>query len=595
MNIFLQHMAGLVATGEAVNDLSVGHYSDMASRILTCSDYGIFICDAEPSAGLGLHVVYVNEAFLRDTGYTFDEIVGKSPKMLQGPKTDLATVARIRQSLKVFQPIREEILNYKKNGEEFWQSLNIFPIANRQGWFTHWVAIQQNVTRRKLAEAQVFHFAFYDQLTGLPNRRLVLDRLQHALATTTRNHECGALLYIDVDHFKIVNDSLGHSIGDELLRQLSARLTSCIRTTDTVARLGGDEFLVLLEGLSDSIETSASQVLGVGKKILECIAKPYHLQQHTIDCTVSIGATVFQGVGEDVDQLLKRADLALYQVKAQGRNALRFFDEHMQSAMDHKVAIEQDLREGLKKKRFSLLYQPQVDSMGCLVGVEALVRLQHPVCDLILPADFIAVAEETGVILPLGDWVMNAACDQLAQWAMNRFMADISIAVNVSARQFDHEDFVNSVRAALIRSGARASRLKIELTESVSLACLKNTVAKINTLREDGVRFCLDDFGTGYSSLSYLRQLPFDQIKIDQSFVQDLPTNPIACSIVKMIIAVGKALDLDVIAEGVETQSQRDFLADHGCTLYQGYLYGRPVSVEQLMNDSVEKSKAGHL
>jgi diguanylate cyclase (GGDEF)-like protein/PAS domain S-box-containing protein len=595
MNIFRQYKADLVAAGELINDLPSEHYSDLASRILTCSDDGIVICDAEPAAGSGVRVVYVNEAFSRDSGYTFDEIVGKSPKILQGPKTDLATLARIRKSLKAWQPIREEVLNYKKNGEEFWQSLNIFPVADSQGWFTHWVAIQHNVTRRRLAEAQVSHLAFYDQLTGLPNRRLALDRLQHALPTTTRKHECGALLYIDIDNFKVVNDSLGHNIGDELLRQLGARLTSCVRATDTVARLGGDEFLVLLEGLSDSIDASASQVVGVGEKIRECIAKPYHLKQHMIDCTVSIGATVFQGQGEDVEKLLKRADLALYQAKAQGRNALRFFDWDMQSAMDNRVAVERDLRTGLKKNWFSLFYQPQVDSTGCLVGVEALVRLQHPVRGLVLPADFISVAEETGLIISLGGWVMNTACEQLAQWATTPMMADLSIAVNVSARQFHQGDFVNSVRTALDRSGARASRLKIELTESVALVCLKDTVAKINALREDGVCFCLDDFGTGYSSLSYLRQLPFDQIKIDQSFVQDLPSNPDACSIVRTIIALGKTLNLGIVAEGVETQSQQDFLEEHSCTLYQGYLYGRPAPVEQLTNIKVGKSTAGRV
>jgi diguanylate cyclase (GGDEF)-like protein/PAS domain S-box-containing protein len=595
MNFFLQHEVDLVATGEVMSDLPVERYSDLASRILTCSDDGIVICDAELAAGSGMRVVYVNEAFSRDSGYTLDEIVGKSPKILQGPKTDLATLARIRKSLKAWQPIREEVLNYKKNGEEFWQSLNIFPVADSQGWFTHWVSIQHNVTPRKLAEAQVSHLAFYDQLTGLPNRRLVLDRLQQALPATTRKHECAALLYIDLDNFKLVNDSLGHGIGDELLRQVSARLSSCVRATDTVARLGGDEFLVLLEGLSDSIETSASQVVGVGEKIRECIAKPYHLKQHTIDCSVSIGATVFQGQGEDVEKLLKRADLALYQAKAQGRNALRFFDWDMQSAMNNRVAVERDLRTGLKNKRFSLFYQPQVDSTGRLVGVEALVRLLHPVRGLVLPVEFMAVAEETGLIVQLGDWVINAACDQLAQWASTPAMADLSIAVNVSARQFQHEDFVNSVHAALTRSGARASRLKIELTENVALVCLKDTVAKINALREDGVCFCLDDFGTGYSSLSYLRQLPFDQIKIDESLVQDLPSNPDACSTVRTIIALGKTLNLGIVAEGVETQSQRDFLEDHSCTLYQGYLYSQPVPVKQLMNFNVSKSTTGRV
>lgn len=595
MNIFLERNADPMATDEVTGNLPVEHYSDLASRILTCSDDGIVICDAEPAAGVGMRVVYVNEAFSRDSGYAFDEIVGKSPKLLQGPKTDLATLIRIRKSLKAWQPIREEVLNYKKSGEEFWQSLNIFPVANRQGRFTHWVAIQHNVTRRRLAEAQVSHLAFYDQLTGLPNRRLVLDRLQHALPTTTRKHECGALLYIDVDNFKVVNDSFGHNTGDELLRQVSARLTSCVRATDTVGRLGGDEFLVLLEGLSDSIDTSASQVVGVGEKIRECIAKPYHLKEHTINCSVSIGATVFQGQGEDVETLLKRADLALYQAKAQGRNALRFFDWDMQSAMDKRVAVERDLRTGLKKKWFSLFYQPQVDASGRIVGAEALVRLLHPVRGVVLPGEFIAVAEETGLIVTLGDWVINAACDQLAQWAAIPVMADLSIAVNVSARQFHQGDFVSSVRTALTRSGARASRLKIELTESVAIVCLKDTVAKINALRGDGVCFCLDDFGTGYSSLSYLRQLPFDQIKIDQSFVQDLPSDPDACSIVRTIIALGKTLNLGVVAEGVETQSQKDFLEEHSCTLYQGYLYGQPVPVEQLMNLNAGKSAASRV
>ncbi|MCK9389073.1 MAG: EAL domain-containing protein [Sulfuritalea sp.] len=438
----------------------------------------------------------------------------------------------------------------------------------------------QDITERKAAEDQIRNLAFYDPLTLLPNRRLLHDRLQQALASSARSKRQGSILFIDLDNFKILNDTRGHDKGDLLLQQVAQRLTNCIREGDTVARPGGDEFVVMLEDLSELSEEAAAQSEAVGDKILAALNQSYPLAGHKHHCTASIGITLFNDHLNSVDELMKRADLALYQAKAAGRNTLRFFDPQMQALINGRVALEADLRHGLQEKQFVLYYQPQIADDGHLIGAEALLRWRHPDRGLVPPAEFIPLAEETGLILPLGHWVLETACAQIAAWASGAATAHLTLAVNVSARQFRHSDFVDQVLVALGDSGANPKLLKLELTESLVLDDVEDIIAKMTALKAEGVGFSLDDFGTGYSSLSYLKRLPLDQLKIDRSFVLDVFTDSNDAAIAQTIIALGHAMGLSVIAEGVETEEQRDFLAAQGCDAYQGYFYGCPIPVE---------------
>ena len=434
---------------------------------------------------------------------------------------------------------------------------------------------------RKSAQEEIRQLAFYDPLTGLPNRRLLTDRLRHALPACIRNQRHGALLFIDLDHFKNINDTLGHDQGDLLLQQVAARLTGCVREGDTVARQGGDEFVIMLMDLSEVALEAAIQTELVGEKILAALNLPYQFAGHVLHTTASIGATLFDGHIHSTDEQLKRADLAMYQAKSAGRNGLRFFEADMQAAITARAGMEADLRQGLRDGQFLLYYQAQMDDAGCVTGVEALLRWQHPRRGLVLPTEFIPIAEESALILPLGLWVLETACAQLVAWSGRAATAHLTLAVNVSARQFRQPDFVSQVVALLVRSGANPLRLKLELTESLLLDNVEQMIAKMNALKALGVGFSLDDFGTGYSSLSYLKRLPLDQIKIDQSFVRDVLVDPNDAAIVRTIVALAQSLGLAVIAEGVETEAQRAFLASSGCHACQGYLYSRPLPLAQ--------------
>ena len=453
-----------------------------------------------------------------------------------------------------------------------------------------------DVTDRKRAEAEIQNLAFFDPLTHLPNRRLLLDRLQQALAGSARSQRKGALLFIDLDNFKALNDTYGHAQGDLLLQQAAQRLGSCIRQGDTVARLGGDEFVVMLKDLSADATEATDQVASVGAKVLNALKLPYQLGGVQHHSSASVGITLF-GTGEEgdksdaregsgnsslnsglnsVDALFKRADLALYQAKATGRNTLSFFDPAMQVAVAARAELEADLRQGLQDGQFILYYQAQVNAQGELTGAEVLARWQHPKLGMVPPVQFIRLAEDTGLILPLGHWVLETACAQLAKWAGGRETQHLTLSVNVSVRQFHQPGFVQEVLDVTRSSGAPANRLKLELTESLLVDDVDDIIAKMSALKAEGVGFSLDDFGTGYSSLSYLKRLPLDQLKIDQSFVRDALTDPNDAAIAKTIVALGQSLGLTVIAEGVETQAQRDFLWQNGCYAYQGYFFGRP-------------------
>ena len=445
-----------------------------------------------------------------------------------------------------------------------------------QGAITHYVGTQTDISSRKAAEEEIRLLAFYDPLTGLPNRRLMTDRLQQSLAGVARSGAGGALLFVDMDNFKDLNDTQGHEIDDQLLCQVAARLGGCVRQGDTVARLGGDEFVLLLEGLSPHPQEAAAQAESVGRSVLQALGQTYQLGGHAYHSSCSIGVALYADAHGSVDELLKHGDVAMYQSKGAGRNTLRFFDPRTQAAVVARTGLEAGLREALRDGQFLLHYQPQISQHRGLVGAEALVRWQHPQRGLVHPAEFIPVAEAAGLIVPLGHWILRAACLQLVEWAQDPRTAHWTLAVNVSARQFRHQHFVDEVLGVLGETGANPQRLKLELTETLLLDDVEDTIVRMTRLRATGLGFSLDDFGTGFSSLSYLKRLPLDQLKIDQSFVRDLLTDPNDAAIARTIVTLAHSLDLDVIAEGVETAAQRDMLASLGCHLWQGYYFGQP-------------------
>ncbi|PJI96642.1 diguanylate cyclase/phosphodiesterase [Acidovorax sp. 69] len=453
-----------------------------------------------------------------------------------------------------------------------------------------------DVTALRRASAEIESLAFYDPLTNLPNRRLLMDRMQQAIAASVRSGQYGALLFLDLDHFKTLNDTRGHEVGDMLLRQVAQRLQTCVRREDTVARLGGDEFVVMLSDLSASSAEAAAYARRVGEKILRKLNVPYTLGGHAHHSTPSIGATLMGGAIQSSVDLLKQADIAMYQVKSQGRNALCFFDPEMQIVISLRAQLEGDLQVALTARQFVLHYQPQFHLDGRIVGAEALIRWQHPERGLVAPGAFIGVAEESELIVPMGHWVLRTACEQLAAWQGDQRYQHMQLSVNVSARQFRQRDFVARVVEVLRETGARPHLLKLELTESLVLDNVDDTIAKIGMLKTKGVRFSVDDFGTGYSSLAYLTRLPLDQLKIDQSFVRNLGVRHTDDVIVQTILGMARNLELDVIAEGVETEAQKNLLAQYGCVFFQGFLLGRPTPVaelEALMKASVPAAVQG--
>ena len=443
------------------------------------------------------------------------------------------------------------------------------------------VLVYEDVTVMRAATAEIEQLAFYDPLTRLPNRRLLSDRLARALTASARSGQHGAVLFLDLDHFKTLNDTLGHDMGDRLLERVAQRLTACVREQDTVARLGGDEFVVMLEGLGKTSSEARVHAKLVGDKILSSLNQPFRLGANLHNSTPSIGAALFGEGQEEAADLLKQADIAMYQVKASGRNALSFFNVSMQSVITDRASMEADLRTGLVLDQFELYYQGQFDTRNLPVGAEALIRWNHPTRGLVLPSEFIGVAEETALIVPLGYWVLTHACRQLKRWEVVPRRADLVLAVNVSVRQFRQADFVSQVKSVLRETAANPKRLKLELTESLVLANVQDTIEKMNSLKTIGVRFAIDDFGTGQSSLTYLTQLPLNQLKIDQSFVRNIGLQAADAVIIDTIIGMSGNLRLEVLAEGVETPEQRDFLQAHGCGLFQGYLFSRPVSLAE--------------
>jgi diguanylate cyclase (GGDEF)-like protein/PAS domain S-box-containing protein len=565
-----------------VLDVTARRQAEQSSRIAATafeSPEGKTITDAQGT------ILRVNQAFTQITGYSAEEAVGQNPRILKSGRQDDNYYTAMWDSLHTSGTWQGEIWNRRKSGEVYPEWLSISAVRSADGFVCNYVATFTDITQRKRAEDKIEHLASFDALTDLPNRRLMLDRLARAMLRSQRHARHGALMRIDMDGFKNINDTLGYAAGDHLLVEVAARLKLCIRDGDTVARLGSDEFVVILEDLDES-EAAAVHAEGVARKILEQLSLPYCLKVVLDDtvqshrnyiCTASIGITLFRQQSLNCDELMIRADTAMHQAKKAGRNTLRFFDPDMQASVKARSELEADLRVAIDQGQLLLHYQPQVDSGNRVTGAEALVRWQHPQRGLVSPVEFIPLAEDTVLIVPLGDWVLKTACHQLAAWAESPATATLVLAVNVSAHQFSQSNFVDKLLSLIAQTGARPECLKLELTESLLLKNVKAVIATMHVLKAQGISFSLDDFGTGYSCLAYLKLLPLDQLKIDQSFVRDILTDPNDAAIARTVIALGQSMRLAVIAEGVETQGQRDFLESSGCHAYQGYFFSRPL------------------
>jgi diguanylate cyclase (GGDEF)-like protein/PAS domain S-box-containing protein len=580
----IQNRDGTLSKLEVIRDVTELRKSEQELRIAAKafeSQEEMCITDAD-----GV-IQRVNKAFVETTGYNAEEVVGKTFVILKSGKHEAEFYQTIREALERNDHWQGEIWNRRKNGEIYpeWQTVSV--VRGADGQITHYVYVSADISLRKKSEEQIRTLAFYDPLTQLPNRRLLVDRLKQALVINVRNKRQGALLFIDLDNFKSLNDTQGHDTGDLMLVEAATRLQACVRQCDTAARVGGDEFVVLLDDLDADETTAAAQAEVVGEKIRAALGQTYLLGGHEYHSTASIGATLLRGSVGTADEMLRRADVGLYQAKADGRNTLRFFDPALQALVMARVAMETDLRRAISfnavpgQEQFLLHYQPQVDSSGSLTGAEALVRWKHSERGMVSPAEFIPLAEDTGLILPLGHWVLTTACQQLAIWAERPEMAHLTVAVNVSARQFKLPNFVDEVLALVDYFGVKPGNLKLEITESMLLDNVDEMIVKMVALKAKGINFSLDDFGTGYSSLSYLKRLPIYQLKIDQSFVRDILTDPNDAAIAKTIVALSQSMGLAVIAEGVETEGQRDLLALQGCHNYQGYFFSCPLPVEQ--------------
>ena len=536
------------------------------------SQQGIMVTNAKR------RILKVNKAFTEITGYHADEVIGKSPRMLSSNRQDTTFYEDMWQHIYRNGSWQGELWNKRKNGEIYPEWLNISEVKDAAGEVTHYVGAFSDRSYRKVAEQRIESLAFYDALTELPNRTLLIDRLKHALAASVRHRRHGALLLVDLDNFKTINDAHGHDQGDLLIQQVANRLRHCVRESDTLARVGGDKFMVLIEDASHNDQNLASDVKVTGDKILNALRQPYEIGGGRHHSSASIGITLFDGSDQNhIEEPLKQVELAMYQAKTAGRDTLRFFNPQMQANVSARADLESRLREAIAQNQFLLHYQPQVDGINTITGAEVLLRWLDPKLGLIPPAEFIPAAEETRLILPIGQWVLDTACRELARWANHPKMAHLTISVNVSARQFGQHDFVEQVLDTVKRTGANPHRLKLELTESMLVDDVESVIAKMSALKSTGVNFSLDDFGTGYSSLAYLKRLPLDQLKIDQGFVRDILIDPNDAAIARMVIALAESMKLSVIAEGVETTDQRDFLSQLGCPSYQGFLFSKPI------------------
>ena len=549
----------------------------LQQQIFDTSSVAIFLVDRQ-----GI-ITRANESMARMFQRPCAQIVGSPYVSLVHPdERDLAHQKMLALLGSDINEVDLERLYWRSDASMFWGNLSGKRFHDSQGQDRGLLGVIMDITVRRQAQEEIRSLAFYDPLTNLPNRRLLLDRIEHAMAGCARNGTHGAVLFIDLDNFKTLNDTLGHDTGDALLVQVAQRLRENMRQEDTVARLGGDEFIVLLAGLHGSPAQAANEAETVGQHIIQTLSAPYQLGTHAARSTPSLGIALFHGGRTRVDELLKQADLAMYEAKAAGRNTLRFFDPRMQAAINARAAMEKALYRALDNAEFELHYQPQVNAQGRCIGVEALLRWSSPELGMVSPAVFIPVAEETGQILAIGRWVLQQACRQQVLWQQDASTCELEIAINVSARQFRAPDFAPALAQIMAATGANPARLQLELTESMLLQDADECIARMHTLGSLGVRFALDDFGTGYSSLAYLKRLPLSQLKIDQSFVRDILGDANDRAICQAVIALAHSMGLRVIAEGVETREHWQMLQAQGCDEGQGYFFARPLSVDAL-------------
>lgn len=543
----------------------------IAATAFECQE-GMAILDADA------HILQTNGAMLLITGYTAAEVVGKSLDVFAAERQDPELLVNQRREVERTGSWCGEVRNQRKNGELYPAWLTLTGVKNEGNVLTHFVATLTDITERKAREEEIRQLAFYDSLTGLPNRRLLIERLRQAMLDCPRRSQSLALMFLDLDNFKSLNDTLGHDSGDALLGQVAQRLVRCVREVDTVARLGGDEFVVLVEGLEPENGAAAAQAEVIGLKILRALNETYDdLAGVSYRSTSSMGISVYRDSGCSLDELMKQADIAMYQAKEGGGNTLRFFDPAMQASVLERAELEQSVRDGLEHQQFKLYFQPKLNDQRRIVGAEALVRWEHPERGLVLPQAFIGLTEETGLIVPMGQFVLRQACAQLVEWSHHPAYRHLGIAVNVSPREFRQPEFLDHVLGIIQASGADAGKLTLEITESMLVENIVDIVGKMQLLRQHNVRFSIDDFGTGYSSLAYLKMMPLQELKIDRSFVRDVLNDANDATIARAIIALGHELGISVIAEGVETEAQYDFLVANGCRAFQGFLFSPPV------------------
>ena len=582
-------IVGVLGVARDVSERRRAEHEQRIASVAFESQDGMAITDAQ-----GV-IQRVNAAFSRISGYAADELIGQTPRVLKSGRHPPSFYAELWDEIDAHGYWSGEVVNRRRDGSLFDARVSITAVQDEHGHTQHYVGTWQDITAEKQAHAQAAHLKSFDPLTDLPNRSLLDDRMGQALAHSAERDEFCAVMMIDLDHFQKINDALGHVVGDRLLVEASRRIQWNLREGDTVGRFSGDSFVVVLEGLGEQRGLAAVRASDLAEQIRRSLDAPYAPAGGGV-CTASVGVTLAKGTGSSAEILLRQAELALYKSKRDGRNTVRLFEDAMQAEIDSRYRLDAELREALQRDEFVLHYQLQVDIARRPIGAEALVRWAHPRRGLLPPGAFIAAAEESGLIDAIGRRVLAAACAQLAKWAANDGLRGLTLAVNVSPRQFKAPDFVDDVLAALQRSGADARRLKLEITESLAIDDFEESIGQLHALRDAGVKISLDDFGTGNSSLKYLTKLPLTQLKIDKSFVDELPDSTSAAMVAQTIIAMGRGLALDVIAEGVETAAQHAFLAEHGCHAFQGYLFSRPLPLpefEALCREALAAATAG--